>query len=96
VDTNSAPARIDRLIVACFVRRKDSDVVEARTLCQFSDFTRSDGSVVPNEMAGVPAVELFDRNELMNDIATIVLPVPNLMNEAPESAIAIQSPAPVV
>jgi hypothetical protein len=36
-----------------------------------------------NEMPGVPAVELFDRYELMHDIAAIVLPVPNLMNEAP-------------
>lgn len=78
-----------RLIVTRLVRRQYSDVVEARTRCQSSDLTRSGGSVVPNEMAGVPAVELFDRNEQMHDIATIVPPVPNLVNEAPEFAIAI-------
>ena len=78
-----------RLIVTSLIGGQDTDVVEASTLCQSSDFTRRDGSVLSNKMPGVPAIRQLHRDEQMHDIATIVLPVPNLVYEPAKLAVEI-------
>ena len=79
-----------RLIIASLVRRHDTGIIEAGIHRQRRNITRCDGSVSSNKMPGVPAVRLLHRYEQMHDIATIVLPVPDLVHEPAKLAVEIQ------
>ena len=66
------------------------NVFKTDTLHQLRNLTWNDRTIVAHEVTSLPSVVAFACNEKMHDIAAIILPIPNLVDDAAKFAVPIE------
>jgi hypothetical protein len=79
--------RDDRLIKAALCRGKNADIREADRDCHCSHFLGRHRSIRSHEVVVLPNLPDLSGDVEVDDVATVVEPIPNLKDDAPSAVV---------